>query len=500
MSSQIRLGAIYSYVSIAVKLVVSLVYTPYMLRMMGASEYGIYSLAASIVSYLTVLDLGFGNAIVRYTSKYRAEGKVDEQAELFGTFLGLYMLIGLVSLLIGSFIVANLDSLFVKNMTELEVKRTKIVLVLMVVNIAFTFPMSIWGSIMTAYERFVFPKIVGIVKTIVNAAVMVVLLKFGYRAIAMVVVTTCLNFATLLLNLFYCKKYLGVKVRFAKVAPGFLKEVLVYSFWIFINVLMDKAYWSTGSIVLGAFSGTKAVAEYGVAFQLVSYYMLMTVATSNLVLPRFTALAVNGSDTTISDFFIKISRLQYYLCSLIISGFIVFGKRFVVLWAGSDYANSYYIALALMIPMTVDVIYSSAVKVLQARNQMKYRSLVCLASAFMSVVIQIPAAKYGGAIGVALAITFVFVVQVGILTVYYHKVQKLDMVSLFKNLLRQTIVPFLLVIVFSFFNVSGIPIGLCLLLGCVFVGLFAVLSWRFVLDEYERSIVGEMALRFTNKG
>ena len=75
-------------------MVVGLVYTPYMLRMLGQSEYGLYSLAASIIAYLTVLDLGFGNAIVRYTAKFEAEGKKREQQEMFGMFFLLYIGIG----------------------------------------------------------------------------------------------------------------------------------------------------------------------------------------------------------------------------------------------------------------------------------------------------------------------------------------------------------------------------------------------------------------------
>lgn len=499
MASQIRQGAVFSYITILVKLLVGLIYTPFMLRTMGASEYGIYSLAASIVSYLTVLDLGFGNAIIRYTAKYRAEGKQKEQEELFGTFLVLYSIIGVVTLLIGAVIVFNLDALFVKNMTPVEVQRTKIALVLMIVNIAFTFPMSIWGSIMSAYERFVFPKIVGIVRTILNAIVMIVLLKMGYRAIAMVVVMTIFNFTTLLLNWIYCKRFLKIRVRFAKVARGFLKEILTYSFWIFLNVLMDKAYWSTGNIVLGAFSGTKAVAEFGVAFQLISYYMLMTVAVSNLVLPRFTAMTVNGTETMISNFFVKISRLQYYLCSLITSGFIVFGRKFVILWAGSDYAVSYYVALALMVPMTIDIIYSSAVKVLQARNQMKYRSIVCLISALFCIVVQIPAARFFGSIGVAVAIAIVFIIQLVILTVYYHRVQKLNMRQLFSNFIKQSIIPLLLIIAFSFINIDRLPIWLLILLGGVFVSLFAIFTWLFISDEYERSIVGGILIKLKQK-
>lgn len=73
--SQLKAGAFLNYVVILLNLAVGLLYTPYMLRMMGQSEYGLYSLVASVISYLTVLDLGMGNATIRYTAKFRAEGK-----------------------------------------------------------------------------------------------------------------------------------------------------------------------------------------------------------------------------------------------------------------------------------------------------------------------------------------------------------------------------------------------------------------------------------------
>ena len=88
--NQLKAGAALNYLSIALNMVIGLSYTPYMLRMLGKSEYGLYSLAASIIAYLTILDLGFGNAIVRYTAKFRAEGKLREQQEMFGMFLVLY--------------------------------------------------------------------------------------------------------------------------------------------------------------------------------------------------------------------------------------------------------------------------------------------------------------------------------------------------------------------------------------------------------------------------
>ena len=99
--NQLKAGVVLSYIAIALNNIVGLLYTPFMLRMMGQNEYGLYSLVASIVAYLTVLDLGFGNAIIRYTAKFRTEGKVKEQYEMFGMFILLYSGIGLIAFCIG---------------------------------------------------------------------------------------------------------------------------------------------------------------------------------------------------------------------------------------------------------------------------------------------------------------------------------------------------------------------------------------------------------------
>ena len=179
--NQLKAGAALNYVSICLNMVVGVVYTPYMLRMLGQSEYGLYSLVASIIAYLTVLDLGFGNAIIRYTAKFRAEGKQREQEEMFGMFLILYIGIGIIAMIAGSVLSLNVESMFSHSMTETEVERTRVMLWLMTFNLAFTFPMSIWGSIMSAYERFFFQRIVSIIRSVLNPIVMVLLLVIGYK-------------------------------------------------------------------------------------------------------------------------------------------------------------------------------------------------------------------------------------------------------------------------------------------------------------------------------
>ena len=132
----------------------------------------------------------------------------------------------------------------------------------MIVNIAFTFPLSIFAGIITAYERFVFNRLLVIIRIVLNTGVMILILSLGYKAIGMTIVITIFNLSTLLVNAFYCFNKLKIKIRFEKIKFDLIKEIFVYSFWIFLSVIIDKIYWSSGQFILGAFVGTVAVSIF----------------------------------------------------------------------------------------------------------------------------------------------------------------------------------------------------------------------------------------------
>ena len=148
--NQLKAGVFLSYILLVLNTLIGLLYTPFLIRMLGPSDYGLYSLAISVIGYLTVLDLGFGNAIVRYTSKFRAEGKLREQEEMFGMFFIIYWCISALAFIIAIILIWNTENLFSSNMTAEEIKRMRIILLVMSFNLAFTFPMSLWGAIITA--------------------------------------------------------------------------------------------------------------------------------------------------------------------------------------------------------------------------------------------------------------------------------------------------------------------------------------------------------------
>ena len=148
-NSELKLGAILSYIILGLELVVGLFYTPILTRSLGQAEYGLYSLVASIISYLTVLDLGFGSAIVVYTARYRANNEKEKENRLHGMFLIIYTIIGIVAGAIGYILYLNVDKLFGNSMTLQEIEKAKVMMLILTANLVITFPMSIFSSTIT---------------------------------------------------------------------------------------------------------------------------------------------------------------------------------------------------------------------------------------------------------------------------------------------------------------------------------------------------------------
>lgn len=493
--NQLKAGVVLNYVVIFLNTVVGLLYTPYMLRMMGQSEYGLYSLVASVIAYLTVLDLGFGNAIVRYTAKFRAEKKTEEQYEMFGMFFLLYLVIGIVAFGIGLGLYFNVDTLFGNTMTAVELDRARIMMLLLVANLAFTFPMSIWGSIIQAYEDFVFQKSLNIIRIILNTAVMICLLHFGYKAVAMVVVQTIFNVLTLVVNFIYCRRKLNIHIcfRFKHFHWGFLKEVAIYSFWIFLNAIMDRVYWSTGQFVLGAMVGTAAVAVFAIAIQLEGMYMQFSTAISSVFLPKVTAMvATNRSRKEISDLFIRTGRIQYIVLAYILSGFIIFGRQFIELWAGAGYSDAYMISLLFFIPLTVPLIQNLGITILQARNEMKFRSVLYIIIALVSLAMQIVLTSHFGGIGCAMGVSGALVVgQILIMNVYYRRRQDLDIMTFWKEISKMSVIPIVLIfssmlVIRHFFALDSW--GKLILGIAAFSLVYIPLFFRFSMTDEERNL------------
>lgn len=464
MINQRKAGALLSYVNIIANIIVGLLYTPVMLRLLGQAEYGLYSLIGALVGYLSILDLGLGNTIVRYIARNRAIGDAHKEAELNGLFLFLYSIISCIAVVAGIILYFNLDNLFGRTLSLAEMKKAQIMTILLIVNLAFTFPLSIFGSIIQAYERFVFLRAVNILRTLLNPCFTLPFLLMGFGSVSMVVVSTILNFTCLLANVWYCFEYLSIKFCKGHFEKSFLIEIACYSFFIFLNVVMDKIYWGTGQFILGMTRGTIDVAIYAIAVQFLMMFMHFSTAISGVLLPEVTMLVAKGADSnSLTQLFTKIGRLQFIIVGFIFTSFVLLGREFIKLWVGSGYLTAYPMIILLMLSLLIPLLQNAGIAILQAMNLNRYRMTVYSIVAFINLACSFPLAKLLGGLGCAIGTSVSLFVSTGIImNRYYNKIIGINVRLFWKNILKMAIAPCML------------------LLGCLYVNSIIKMSssWR----------------------
>ncbi len=433
--NQLKAGAALSYLSMGLGYIVSIAYTPIMLRLLGQSEYGLYNLVASVVAYLGVLNFGFGSAYMRYYSRYKVKEDKESIAKLNGMFLIIFTVIGVIAVIAGTILALNTELIFGSELTITELSRAKILMIILVVNLAISFPNIVFTSHITANERFVFQKLVQMIKTVINPFVVLPVLLMGYGSIGMVVTTTILNILIEIINAIYCIRTLKMRFRFKNFDFSLMREMTIFSSFVFIYMVIDQINWNVDKFILGRFKGTNEVAIYSLGAQLNTYLISISTAISSVFVPRVhNIVAKNSENDELMNLFIKVGRVQFAVVGLVITGFTIFGQSFINLWAGTIYYDSYKVAVLLMVPMIVVLIQNLGIEIRKAFNKHKTPAIFMLCVVLVNIVITIPLAKAYGSVGSAFGTTIAVIINQTLINMYYQKVIGLNMRLFWKEI------------------------------------------------------------------
>ena len=459
-SKNIKQGVILSYLSMGISIAVSIIYTPFVIRQLGQQQYGLYSIAAAVIGYLSILNFGLASTIIRYASKYRTQGKEKETSSLYGLFITIFSILAVVVIISGLVVVAFKEKIFKITTGEQGYRQLGIIITLMSINLAISFPASVYSSIITTYERFAFLKLVTIFTSLITPAAVIPILLLGFKAVGLTAVVQTIHILASLSYVVYVNIKLKVKISFdfSLLGKGFLKSIFSFTAFIFLGILIDQLYWSTDKLILSIFIGETSVAVYTVGAQIHSYYQQFSGSISEVLFPRITAMVTQDvSKGELTKLMIKVGRMQNYILSAVLSGFWVFGKEFIMFWAGSGYEEAYIIALLVLTPATIPLIQSTGFLMIKAMNKHRFRAIVYLIIAFfnaVSSVFVVKVFKLGG-IGCAICTCVCTIIGHGfIMNWYYYKKIGLDIPKFWKK------------------NTSIISVSAALAVPCYFINAF----------------------------
>ena len=496
---QKKAGVLLSYGQTVLSTIISLVYTPVMLRLLGTSEYGTYTLVSGFISNLSLMSFGLGSAYVRYYSRAKVQEGEDGVAHINGMSMVIFLVISAMSLLVGGVLVANVQNIFGAKLTAHEIETARVLMALLVVNIAVSFPCSVFSSYITANERFLFQRIINMIRTVLNPIVMLPLLLMGLGSVALVVVTLVLSVVTDAFNIWYCRRKLRMRLTFGHFDFALLREMGGFSFFIFLNMIIDQINWTVDTTLLGIISGTAATAIYGVGAQINSYYKTLSTSISGVFVPQINRIVAEGQgDDRLTSLFTRVGRIQFLLLMLVLTGFVFVGEPFIDAWGGGEYAGAYPIALMLMVPVTLPLIQNLGIEIQRAKNMHQFRSKVYFFMALGNVLVSIPLGMRFGGMGCAMGTAISLIIGNGFVMNWYYQTHiGLDMKHFFRSILSMVpamVPPALLGLLAVRLHAFSGYLGV-LAFAVPYAAVYALCVYRWAMNEDERGLVRSLLRR-----
>lgn len=500
--TQRRIGILLSYINLVAKNLVTFIYTPILLRFLGQSEYGLYQMANSVITSLLLLNLGLGSAYIRFYAIYNKNEKSRKQdiANLNGMYLILFFIISTLSLVIGVLLSQNIDILFQKSLSVSELKTMRYLMILMVINISISFPSSLFDSYIVAHEQFKFQRSRQLFQTIITPLLTIPLLLFGLRSISIIVVQTAVTLFFFFLNISFATKKLEMKFLFLRFDKKLLYEILSFSFFIFLNQIIDQINWNLPNFLLGVLQGAKQVAIFAVANQIKNIFITLSTTLSGVFVPEINEIVSTTDDNfRLTQIMTRIGRLQMIILVYVLGGFLVLGKYFILVWAGEEYNDVFIISLLLIIPFVITLIQNTGYEIIRAKNMHQFRATIEFLFALLNIFLTFSFIKLFGVVGSAIGTAITTIAVSGfIMNWYYHYKVGLNMHYFWNQILR--ILPLFIIptVILYLCNVVS-PVDnvmLFVLYGLIYSGIFVVCFYKLISTDEERKVLEVVINKF----
>lgn len=490
-SRQIKLGAMMSYVAIVFNIIAGLLYTPWMVRQIGKSDYGLYVLVTSFLTYF-IMDFGLGQAIARFIARYRAEKAEQKTNQLLGLTSKLYLWINLVVLVILVGIYFFIENIFIE-LSPVEILKFKTIYCIAGLFSLISFPFTPLNGILIAYERFMLLKLCDVISKVGTIICMVIALYLGYKLYALVAINALVGILIIVLKLVYLNKTTTIKIDFKYKSKELSKELFGFSIWVTVVGIAQRLLINLAPTLLGVFSGTTQIAIFSIGIIMEGYVWTFANALNGLFLPKVAALtSIHDNREEVTNLMIRVGRLQLIMVGLLFVGLICLGKEFIMLWMGPDFSESYLIVLFLILPSFFTLTQEIALTLLYVENEVKYKAILFISASIVSIVIGSLLIPTTGALGAAIGISIaLFLFHVIGMNIVYVKIMKLNILLFFKECYLKMALPLGLSFAAGWIINYYIPAPHFVLFGLKAVLLSLVyifVMWFFGLNNNEKEI------------
>jgi O-antigen/teichoic acid export membrane protein len=445
-SSQIKIGGLISYLTIGFSILAGLIYTPWMISIIGQSNFGLYTLTGSIIVMVTI-DLGLSLAVTRFISKYKAENDIESIKIFLGLTYKLFLGLAAVFLVLLTLLYFNVDLIFLK-LSPSEIEKVKVLLAISGFYAVISFPFNPLDGLIVSGEWFIFQKSLELFSKVLNIGLMVTALMMGYGLYSLVIVNAFCGLLLIGIKLFFLQKKGPQEITWKGFDKKITKEIFSFSLWIMVISIAQRFILNITPSILGITSGSSEIAIFSAAMTIEGYVWTFATVFGGMFLPKVAKLVYgdNAGTGAIQTLMIKVGRIQFLMLSAIVSIFIMVGRDFFLNWLGPNFEKSYVVTVLLILPGLITIPQEIASTTLIASNKVRFnaysRLVVAAISISLSYVLSLKFASTGAGLAIFIGNMIGSVV---VMNIIYARVLKIDVWNFFKECQVKMSLPFVMV-------------------------------------------------------
>ena len=388
------------YLFVVVEMAIGLLTLPFNLHHLGAEAYGLWMLTAGITVHFSILDLGYGGAIIKFVAQYRSKRDAQGLNEIASTIFVLFTGLGLLVYAVVIGLAFNLDHFL--NITPAQAETGKWILLIVGLNAAVNFGFSTFGGICAGFQRYDINNVVAIASSFVIAVVNVAVVLMGYGLIPLVAATTAVRLGTYFIywrNAY--KVFPLLRVRPALFRRSRLREVTAFSIYASMIDWANKLNYELDEIIIGVFLGAAPVAIWAVADRIASATQRLTNQGNAVLFPLIVDSDVGQKLGRLQTVLIEGTRLSLATVTPIAIVLIVLAEPIVRGWVGPAMIGAVPVVQVLALTVAFRVANATGTTLLKGSGHVRYLAFVNLGTGAANVAMSAALIKPYGLVGVA---------------------------------------------------------------------------------------------------
>lgn len=388
------------YAAIIVELVIGLLLLPFNLAHLGKAAYGLWMLTASVTTYFSVLEMGYGSGLLKFVAQYRARRDRDALNEVLSTTFVVFGLIGLVTY--GAMVLVALNVGRIFNVTPDQASIAALLVAIIGLQIALHFPFSVFGSVINGFQRYDINSAVSIATSVVAGAVNVAVLLAGYGLVELVAALTTVRIASYVVyRATAYRVFPGLRIRLSLFCRQRLREVSGFSIYMAVIDWAHRLNFASDPIIIGIFLNSTAVAVWTVGQRLAQATQRFTNQLNRVLFPVVVDSDASGDAARLRQILVQGTRFSLAMVVPVAISLVLLARPLIDRWVGPGFEESVLVAQLLALTVLVRVGNAPANLLLKGAGAHRAVAFVNLAAGLVNIGLSILLVRPYGLAGVA---------------------------------------------------------------------------------------------------